>query len=234
MEKINFKRVGPTINFWSAESYKLLRTNLEFCFPDVTSCKVIGVTSAVKGEGKSTTAANLAYTIAQAGKKVLLVECDLRLPVFSSMMNLARKPGFTNLVVGTADGMDVLQPFDGLESLRVVTAGDIPPNPTELLSSKRVEKILSAMKEAADVVILDLPPVTIVPDALVLSKHVDGILLVVRQGYSTKKTVDEAIRQIEFSGKRILGFAMTDTKQKGKYYYDEYKAHTQTRKQKIY
>lgn len=215
--------IGSGVNFWAAESFKRLRTNLDFCFPDVSDCRVIGITSAVKGEGKSTTAANLAFTIAQTGKKVLLVECDLRLPVLSSMMNLTRKPGLTNLIIGNSDGNSVLQQYGNLNNLRVITAGDIPPNPTELLSSHRTQKTLEAMKQAADIVILDLPPVSIVPDALILSKYVDGLLLVTRQGYSTKKTLNDTIRQIEFANARILGFVMTDAKTKEKYY-EEYKS----------
>ena len=221
--------IGSSANFWASESFKLLRTNLDFCFPDVSNCRIIGITSAVKGEEKSTTAANLAFTIAQTGKKVLLVECDLRLPVLSSMMNLARKPGLTNLIIGNSDGSSVLQRYGDLDNLRVITAGDIPPNPTELLSSHRTQKTLEAMKQAADIVILDLPPVSIVPDALILSKYVDGLLLVTRRGYSTKKTLDDTIRQIEFANARILGFVMTDTKTKEKYY-EEYKSKSSANK----
>lgn len=222
------KSVGADINFWSAEAFRLLRTNLDFSFPDITGCQVIGVTSAVKGEGKSTTAANLAYAIAQTGKKVLLAECDLRLPTLSTMMNLSRKPGFTNLVMGNADGVAVLQSYNGIDNFRVITSGDLPPNPTELLGSHRTEMAMNAMKNAADILILDLPPVNVVPDALILSKYIDGMIVVTRRGFSTKKTLNEAIRKLEFVNAKILGFVMTDTKRQDKYY-EEYKARTRSK-----
>lgn len=222
------KSVGADINFWSAEAFRLLRTNLDFSFPDITGCQVIGVTSAAKGEGKSTTAANLAYAIAQTGKKVLLAECDLRLPTLSTMMNLSRKPGFTNLVMGNADGVAVLQSYNGIDNFRVITSGDLPPNPTELLGSHRTEMAMNAMKNAADILILDLPPVNVVPDALILSKYIDGMIVVTRRGFSTKKTLNEAIRKLEFVNAKILGFVMTDTKRQDKYY-EEYKAKTRSK-----
>lgn len=224
--------VGSNINFWSAEAFRLLRTNLDFSLPDVSGCQVIGITSAVKGEGKSTTAANLAYAIAKTGKKVLLVECDLRLPSLAMMMHLLRKPGFTNLIMGTADGALVLQYFDNMDNFRVITAGDLPPNPTELLGSHRTEMAYKAMKKAADIMILDLPPVNVVPDALILSKHIDGMIVVAKQGYTTKKVLNEAIRKLEFANTKILGFVMTDTKHRDNYY-EAYRAKPKSKHLKL-
>ena len=212
--------VGANIGFGAAEAYKRLRTNLEFSLPDASSgCRVIGVTSSLKGEGKSTTSINLAYTIAQTGKNVLLIECDLRLPTYSKILRLAPAPGFTNLLMGTADGGQVLQKYGSMDNLRIITAGDIPPNPADLLSSKRMRLAVDAMKNVADVIILDLPPVGEVTDAQVASRLTDGMVIVVRENYCNKRALDETMRQMKLAEAKILGFVMTDSnvQKKGNY-----------------
>lgn len=211
--------LGRDMSFGAAEAYKRLRTNLDFSMPDLgDSCKVIGITSSQKGEGKSTTAVNLAYTIAQTGKNVLLIECDLRLPTYSKRLRLAPAPGFTNLLVGTADGSQVLQKFNGMSTLRIITAGDIPPNPAELLSSKRMRLAIEAMKQAADVIILDLPPVCEVSDALIVSYLMDGIIVAVRENYCDKRSLEETMRQLRFAEVKVLGFVLTDSRIQHKKY----------------
>lgn len=211
--------LGREMSFGAAEAYKRLRTNLDFSMPDLgEGCKVIGVTSALKGEGKSTTAVNLAYTIAQTGKNVLLIECDLRLPTYSKNLHLAPAPGFTNLMVGTADGSQVLQRFEKMSTLRIITAGDIPPNPAELLGSKRMRLAINAMKNAADVIILDLPPVGEVSDALIVAHLMDGVIVVVRENYCDKRSLEETMRQLRFAEAKVLGFVMTDSQVQHKYY----------------
>lgn len=212
--------VGANIGFGAAEAYKRLRTNLEFSLPDASSgCRVIGVTSSLKGEGKSTTSINLAYTIAQTGKNVLLIECDLRLPTYSKILRLAPAPGFTNLLMGTADGGQVLQKYGSMDNLRIITAGDIPPNPAELLSSKRMRLAIDAMKNVADVIILDLPPVGEVTDAQIASRLTDGMVIVVRENYCNKRALDETMRQMKLAEAKILGFVMTDSNVQKKGYY---------------
>ena len=212
--------VGANIGFGAAEAYKRLRTNLEFSLPDASSgCRVIGITSSLKGEGKSTTSINLAYTIAQTGKNVLLIECDLRLPTYSKILRLAPAPGFTNLLMGTADGGQVLQKYGSMDNLRIITAGDIPPNPAELLSSKRMRLAVDAMKNVADVIILDLPPVGEVTDAQVASRLTDGMVIVVRENYCNKRALDETMRQMKLAEAKILGFVMTDSNVQKKGYY---------------
>ena len=212
--------VGANIGFGAAEAYKRLRTNLEFSLPDASSgCRVIGITSSLKGEGKSTTSINLAYTIAQTGKNVLLIECDLRLPTYSKILRLAPAPGFTNLLMGTADGGQVLQKYGSMDNLRIITAGDIPPNPAELLSSKRMRLAVDAMKNVADVIILDLPPVGEVTDAQIASRLTDGMVIVVRENYCNKRALDETMRQMKLAEAKILGFVMTDSNVQKKGYY---------------
>lgn len=203
------KTIGDNLNFAAAEAYKLLRTNLEFSLPSEKKCKIIGVTSALRGEGKSTTAINIAYTIAQTKKNVLLIEADLRLSTVAKRLQLRTRPGLTNMMIGQFSGNDVLQKSGLHPNLWVITAGDTPPNPAELLGSKPMEIMFKAMSELFDCIVVDLPPVTAVTDALVVSKHLDGMLVVVRQDYCDRGSVDETVRQLRFAGTKILGFVMT-------------------------
>ncbi len=225
------KTLGNSLSFAAAEAYKLLRTNLEFSLPMESGCRVIGVTSSLKGEGKSTTSVNIAYTMAQSGGKVLLIEADMRLPTLAKRLRVKTKPGISNLLVGQCSGNDVLQKTDLISNLWVATAGDIPPNPSELLGSANMKATIDAMKDFFDVIIVDLPPVSAVTDAALVSKLVDGMILVVRQNYCDRGVLDESVRQLRFVGAKILGFVMTgaDTQKKGyKHYgksYGDYKQH---------
>ena len=173
------KTIGANLSFAAAEAYKLLRTNLEFSLPTGSGCQVIGVTSPLKGEGKSTTSINIAYTMAQTGKRVLLIEADLRLPTMARRLRIQPKPGLTSLMVGQCSGNDVLQKSGLNPNLWVITAGDTPPNPAELLGSNPMTMTLKTMSKIFDIIIVDLPPVTIVSDPLIVTKHLDGIIVVV-------------------------------------------------------
>lgn len=202
------KTLGENLSFAAAEAYKLLRTNLGFSLSDNTGCKVIGVTSAMKGEGKSTTSINMAYTMAQSGGRVLLMEADLRLPTVAKRLGLKQKPGITNLLVGQVPGNEILQKTNLISNLRVASAGDIPPNPAELLGSANMKTTIQTMSEAFDVIIVDLPPITAVTDAVLVSKIVDG-MVVVRQNYCDRDSLEEVVRQLRFANAKILGFVMT-------------------------
>lgn len=201
--------IGDNLSFAAAEAYKLLRTNLDFSLPDTEGCKIIGVTSALRGEGKSTTSINIAYTEALTGKKVLLLEADLRLPTIAKRLGLKGKPGISNLLAGQCKGGDILQPSGIQKNLWVVTAGDMPPNPAELLNSEQMSAVVRAMAENFDVIILDLPPVTAVSDALIASKLVSGMVVVVRQDYCDRVSLSEVVRQLKFAEAKVLGFVMT-------------------------
>ena len=203
------KTLGSNLSFAAAEAYKLLRTNLVFSIPNEDGCKVIGVTSALKGEGKSTTSVNIAYTIAQTGGKVLLIECDLRLPTLAKRIRANATPGLSNFLVGQCGSNDVLQKSSLKSNLWVITAGDIPPNPAELLGSKNMATTIEALKEYFDFIILDFPPVTAVSDAVIGSKLTHGMAVVVRQGYCDRRSIDEAVNQLRFADAKILGFIMT-------------------------
>lgn len=203
------KTLGENLSFAAAEAYKLLRTNLGFSLSDSTGCKVIGVTSAMKGEGKSTTSINMAYTMAQSGGRVLLMEADLRLPTVAKRLGLEQKPGITNLLVGQVSGNEILQRTNLISNLWVASAGDIPPNPAELLGSANMKTTIQTMSEAFDVIIVDLPPITAVTDAVLVSKIVDGMVVVVRQNYCDRDSLEEVVRQLRFANAKILGFVMT-------------------------
>ena len=222
------KTLGDNLSFAAAEAYKLLRTNLNFSLPANEGCKIIGVTSALKGEGKSTTSVNIAYTMAQSGQKVQLLETDLRLPTLAKRIRVRSKPGLSNLLVGQCSGNEILQKSGLLPNLWVATAGDIPPNPAELLGSKNMAMTLTALSEVFDVIIVDLPPVTAVTDAAIVSKLVHGMVVVVRQNYCVRGAVDEVVRQLRFADAKILGFVMTGADTQSKNYkrygtYGDYK-----------
>lgn len=233
-EKWNVRTMfGANLNFATTEAYKVLRTNLKFSFPDDGLGKVIGVTSALQSEGKSTTAANIAYALAQEQEKVMLLEGDLRRPTVASKLGLARRPGLTNLLVNRESGNEVVQQSPHAPNVDVICCGDIPPNPSELLGSGRMAQVLEQLRKEYHYIIVDLPPVTVVSDAIAVSKCLDGMVIVVREGVSDRKQLAEAMRQLSMVGIRILGFvyrsADSATKRYGykrykKYsYYSEYK-----------
>ncbi len=207
------------LSFAPAEAYKLLRANITFCFSDDRSCRIIGVTSSVRAEGKSTTVVNLAYTLAQTNQRVCLIDCDFRLPAVSKTLDIRQKPGMTNFLIGQASGKDVLQKYvSNGTRMYVITAGDIPPNPSELLSSNRMQTVLRMLEETFDYVILDLPPIGIVADALGVTKYTDGLLFVVREDMYDRRLVGEALRTLEGVDARILGMVITHSTTQQKEY----------------
>lgn len=211
--------IGDHLNFAASEAYKLLRTNLMFSMPDENKCRIVGVTSSIRGEGKSTTAINLAYMLAETGKNVLLIDCDMRLPVIAKRLYCPNSPGLSNLLAGLSNS--VVQKTTLHEHLSVVTSGSIPPNPSELLGSERMKAAVDTLSEHFHFIILDLPPVSAVTDALVISEIINGMILVVRQNYSNKQALSASIQQLQYAGIKILGFVMTDAKMNDKKYYSK-------------
>ena len=197
------------LSFAAAEAYKLLRTNLLFSLPD-KPCRTVGITSSVRGEGKSTTSVNLAYTLAQTGKRVLLIDGDMRLPSVATKLELSGAPGLSNLLAGLNSEKECLRRSGKLDNWYILPAGDIPPNPSELLGSERMHALLQRYEELFDYIVLDLPPVNIVVDALVVSKWTDGIAVVVRQNYSDRRALDSCMYQVKKLDAKLLGFVMTD------------------------
>lgn len=215
--------VGHKRSFAIAEAHKRLRTNVIFSFADESECHVIGVTSSMAHEGKSTTSINLAYDMMKAGKKTLLIDADMRLSRIAKILNVSRSPGLSNILVGNNNGHDLVQHAVSQDGLPVISCGDIPPNPTELLSSKRFSLMLTALKKVYEYIIIDLPPVCEVSDALIASKLVDGMIVVVRQGFVDKRLLDDTVHQLRSSEAHIIGFVLTGVERANKYVNYKYK-----------
>lgn len=222
--------IGDEIPFAAAEAYKLLRTKVQFSFADDSNCHVIGVSSALSGEGKSTTSVNLAHALAQLNRKVLLVDCDLRRPSVAAKLRIKQEHGLSSYLTKQSAIEEVVQEYTFKHGVTftVVPAGPVPPNPTELLNSSRMARFMERYARNFDYVILDLPPVEEVSDALVAAKLADGVLLAVRQDYCNRVALEDTIRQFEFVNGRILGLLMTCARDHGagygysKYYYRRY------------
>lgn len=210
--------IGKKMTFELSEAFKLLRTNIAFSLPDDDECRVIGVVGALRGVGKSFVAANLAYSFAGADKKVLLIDGDLRMPTIAQKTGLAPTPGLSNYLAGVgADSIEgITQNF--VKNLDVITSGNIPPNPSELLGSEKMRALLNTLKGKYDYIIFDLPPTVVVSDALVVSKLVHGFLLVVRQNIDEKKSVQEMMRQFDFVHAKVLGFVFNSFDNGGSHY----------------
>ncbi len=196
--------LGSGLDFASREAYNLLRTNITFAFPDESSGKLIGITSACPQEGKSTTSINLAYALADAGYRVLMMDCDMRRPSVSEALKIEAEPGLSDTLSGKSEPLI----YTGIlhENLSVLTSGHIPPNPSELLGSNRMKELLEGYREEYDYIIVDLPPVLSVSDAVVASKYLNGMLIVVRHRATKRREVREVVRQLEFVDAKILGF----------------------------
>ena len=215
--------IGSRRPFANAEAYKRLRTNVLFSFSDDRKSHVIGVTSAMANEGKSTTAINLAYDMMKAGKRVLLIDADMRLSCIAMNLEIHRSPGLSNILAGNDNGENIVQRSPVQDHLPVISCGDIPPNPTELLSSNRMNIMLEIWKEQYEYIIIDLPPVTEVADALIVSKLTDGIIVVVRQDYTDQRLLADIIQQLRHSESNIIGFVMTCAPNETKYYKYKYR-----------
>lgn len=202
-------RIGSNLNYASAEAYKLLRTKIQFSFADGESCHIIGVSSALAGEGKSLTAVNVAYSLAQLNKKVLLIDCDLRKPTISEKTGIKNEVGLSDFLTKQKTISESLKSYsDGEVHFNIISAGTIPPNPIELLSSDRMGEAIKAFREFYDYIIMDFPPVTEVSDAVAATKLVDGMLLVTRKDFCNRTALGFAVRQFEFVDVRILGIVM--------------------------
>lgn len=204
-EKESIQLLSEESPFAVQEAYKTIRTNIMFSITE-SKCKKIVITSSMQGEAKSTTAVNLAIAFAQNHSKVLLIDCDLRLPTVAGKLKAKQTPGLSNLLVGMGDGVGIQHLEGGLDLL---AAGDIPPNPTELLGSVKMQKLLELLEKKYEYIILDTPPVCTVADASILAKQVSGVVLVVRQDVATQESVNDALQKLEFSGAKVLGFIFT-------------------------
>ncbi|HAQ1074450.1 TPA: CpsD/CapB family tyrosine-protein kinase [Enterococcus faecium] len=188
-----------------AEQYRTIRTNIQFASAAGQQIKTIVVTSSGPGEGKSTTAANIAVVFAKSGQRVLLVDADLRKPVvFYKTFQLNNASGLSTALSSSGSVADVIQRTP-VENLSILPSGPKPPNPSELLSSPRMDQILSEARQLFDVVIFDMPPVVAVTDAQIMSLKTDGTLLVVRENMSRKESLTKAKELLEMVQARVLG-----------------------------
>jgi len=203
-----------------SEAYRSLRTNIQFADIDKPK-RVILMTSTTSKEGKSTTAVNLAVTLAQTGSRVLLVDSDLRRPALHNFFGFDKAYGLTNVLIGSLSLDDVIKPTE-VDKLDVITAGDIPPNPAELVASEKMRKFIEDVRARYDHVILDSPPVIAVTDAAILATRVDGALLVVSSGTVNRKEVQRSVALIKNVRSNILGVVLNGLDVKriyGSYYY---------------
>jgi capsular exopolysaccharide synthesis family protein len=185
------------------EAFRTLRTNLRFVDVD-NPPRVVVLTSSVANEGKSTTACNVAITLASAGARVILVEGDLRRPRVADYMGLEGAVGLTDVLIGRAGLDQVLQPW-GDSPLSVLTSGPLPPNPSEMLGSTQMTELLEALRARADMVLIDTPPLLPVTDAAVLARECDGALVVIRQGRTTREQLNRALEALRSVDARVLG-----------------------------
>jgi capsular exopolysaccharide synthesis family protein len=186
-----------------AEALRQLRTNLRFVDVDQPT-RAMAITSACPGEGKSTTACNLAIVLAEAGKRVVLVDADLRRPRLAEYLDLEGAIGLTNVLAGQIRVETALQHW-GSTGVFVLASGSIPPNPSELLGSRNMADLVAALSAAFDVVIIDTPPLLPVTDAAVLATAVDGTLLVTRHGHTTTSQARQAAEALRAVEGRVLG-----------------------------
>lgn len=191
--------------FYLQEAYRALRTNVNFALADKEGSKVVMITSSLQSEGKSLTALNLAIALGQMDQKVILIDCDLRRPRMARLMNINAPAGLSNLLMDFSL-LEVAVVNSEEHGIDMLLAGDIPPNPAELLSSNRMQKLLDKMRERYDYILLDSPPVDLVVDAVALSSKCDGVLFVVRAGQSERGAVIHGMDQLEYAGANVLGF----------------------------
>jgi len=206
-----------------SEAYRMIRTNIQFMTMD-RPAKSIMVTSAVSGEGKSITAANLGIVMAQAGLKTVIVDADLRWPVQHLIFKVPHTRGLTDLLRSSQfDITSHLKPT-GIENLQLLTCGALPPDPSELLGSERMGQLLAILNERVDVAIFDTPPLLAVADAAILSRRADGVVLVIEAGQTRREIARQAIANLTQSRANLLGGVLNRVRytQGGDYYHHHY------------
>lgn len=198
------------------ESYKTVRTNLLYSIA-ANKTKVIIISSAGANEGKSTTCSNISITLSQTSSKVLLIDADMRKPNQHKIFKLDNSFGLSSLVGGFKTICDTVQK-DVRPNLDVLTAGQIPPNPTELLSSQNMKDLMKTFTQDYDYIIIDTPPVNLVSDALVLIEEDVGIVFICRQNQTTSDEIKRAVESVKFTGAKILGIVVSFVSSKEKIY----------------
>lgn len=193
-----------------AEAYRSLRTNLEFSSLD-EPLRTMVVTSPAPEAGKSTVLANLAVVVAQAGKQVILVDCDLRRPSLHDVFGVSNGTGLTTVILDDATAALPLREV-GVAGLRLLSTGPQPPNPAELLGSRRMAELVKTLREQADMVLFDAPPVIAVTDAAILASRVDGVLLVLNAGVTRREHAERARAALDKVNARLVGTVLNNVK----------------------
>lgn len=216
-----------------SEGYRTLRTNLQFSAVD-NKLHTLLVTSPSPGEGKSMTSANLALVMAQSGLSVVLVDSDLRRPTLHKVFDLSNSVGLTSLLMQDGSEMNGSLQNTPEANLRLLASGPLPPNPSELLGSKRMRSLMERLRGMADIIILDSPPMLAVTDASILAREVDGVLLVLEANTTRRDMAVKAKEDLKKIGGRILGVALNKIGGRGSYYYHyHYYSSKEDREQKL-
>jgi capsular exopolysaccharide synthesis family protein len=205
----------------ASESYRGLRTSILFSAADVPP-KVILITSAAPSEGKTITSANVAVTMAQAGNRILLIDCDMRRPRMHRVFNVPRDRGLSNILAGTCS-IDEAILQTTIPGVDIIPSGPVPPNPSEMLGSQSMFKIIEALRGRYDRIIIDSPPITAVTDAVIISRWVDGVLLVIRAGETHREIIKNGIGLLQSANAHILGAILNGVDMgRDSYYYYQY------------
>lgn len=212
-------------SFSVKEAYKTARTNIIFALAGQDSCKKVVLTSAEPGEGKTTTVLNLSITFSQTGAKVLVIDGDLRKPRIHRYLHFDKKNGLSDLLIGTIDIDKAIRHHEKY-NIDCIPAGQIPPNPVELLSSENMEKLLEKLSEKYDYIFIDSPPVTVVSDATSMAQMVDGYIVVIRHNYTIHELLEKARSSLLFAEGKILGYVMNDIRPLGGLSYNQYGAYS--------
>ena len=212
--------LNKNTDFAIQEAYKQLRTNIRFCIRD-QHCKKFCITSSQAGEGKSITILNLAISIAQTGKKVLLIDADMRRPTIARLLVEKASPGLSEVLLGEVTNEEAVHP-SVYPNLDILFSGEIPPNPSEILSGESFAALIEASADKYDYILVDTPPVNVVTDACVIANLLDGVLLLVREGRTNKEEVRQAINNLQLTGAKILGYILNGVAAGSGKYYSQY------------
>ena len=201
-EEQNDVLLDDNVPFSVVEAYKMIRTNMMFVLSDSENKRVV-ISSALPNEGKTITAINLAIAFSQTGKKVLLIDADLRRPTVYQRLKINNNKGLSSILVGFCSLREAVRNIS--PNFDVLTSGAIPPNPSELLGGNNMSLLLDGLKDYYDYIIIDTPPINMVSDALVLTPKTDGLVLITRQGKTTHDQFRKAIASIELANVKLLG-----------------------------
>lgn len=218
------KHVGDlrwgTTPFYIVEAYKEMRTNIMFSLATKQK-KIIAVTSANPGEGKSTTAANLAISLSQVGKKVILIDGDMRKPIQHKRFGLLNQRGLSG-VVSNMDVLDKAINKEVADHLDILTSGSLPPNPSELLASEQMRTLLQQLEQEYDYVIIDTPPINVVSDTLGLASMIGGLVLVTKFAQTSYEEIKNSLKKVDMGNMDVLGFTLNAVEKKGMVYKSKY------------